>query len=323
MLVKVWGTRGSIPAPSVKARNFITAKYGGNTTALGVRLESGAIISIDAGTGAIALGDALLAEHGFGKNPIELIWLMTHTHWDHVQGFPFFGPAYMPTTKLEFIGSMREGKSTMESSLAVIFDVQQNNINFPVQRNMMPSLMSFKEVRGGIDSIVITGDRKTEIVEHGSIELDKLPKDATVVSTVNLHHPAGCVGFRFQELSTGADFAFVTDNEPDPETDERVRKWLAGTKVCVMDGQYTEDEYSGIKPPSRKGWGHSTPERCVDLCASAGVPHIYITHHEPKHDDDFLDQLLEHTRRHAKEKHGNSIRVDFAFDCIEILVPGV
>ncbi|MBI4569623.1 MAG: MBL fold metallo-hydrolase [Planctomycetes bacterium] len=315
MQIEFWGTRGSIPTPSVLARGFSTAKYGGNTTAVSVTSADGLRVLLDAGSGAAAMGDALLVATGFGKQPLAALWFLTHYHWDHVQGFPFFSPAFFPTTRLKLHGPTRKGSGGPRSVLEVI-NSQQNATNFPVTRAMMPATMEFQEFEPGAAAVARAFD-DVALFPTGLVNGHR-PDRGFTVRSVLLNHPNDATGYRLEEAQSGRSFCFLTDNEPEPKADERVRAFIAGADLVVMDAQYTVDEYEGRKPPCRRGWGHSTPDHCMALCAAAGVENLYLTHHEPKHDDKFIETMRDAALALARDRYGGKLKVEWAFDCLKL-----
>ncbi len=263
MRIKIWGCRGSIPSPGCD-----TNKYGGNTTCVEVRLKDGSLIVIDAGTGIRCLGNTLLKARG----PKKVHLLLTHAHWDHLQGFPFFVPAYMEEYSIIVRGG-RPAKQSLEAFLAHQMDPPY----FPVPFRDLKASFDFRQENGQSLSI-------------GKVEIIPIP----------LKHPNGGYGYKF--IEGNKTFVFLTDNEigfdhpgglPDAEYAEICRN----ADLLIHDGQYTEQEYE-----ISRGWGHSTFRSVTDLSISADVKRLGIFHHDPRHLDQDLDRYIEECRQQISEE---------------------
>lgn len=279
--IKFWGVRGSIPTPGSS-----TVFFGGNTSCVEVR-TAGKIIILDAGSGIRPLGQALSAE--FGQTPLDLTLLMTHTHWDHIQGFPFFLPAYEARNKLRILGfeGARDG-------LAATMAGQMESPYFPIALAQMPGNIVFEELK----------EMKFAI---GEIQAE----------ACFTNHPGICVGYR---LSTAAgSVVYMPDNETFrkdsvpknahslPCTIEgKLVEFLADADVLIADTQYTADEYK-----EHVGWGHGCVDEVVRLAVSANVRRLFLFHHDPSHDDRAVSSMLMHARALAREA-GSTMRVDAA-----------
>ncbi len=252
MKVKFYGVRGSLP---VCGREF--QLFGGNTTCIKIHREKvNRIAIIDAGTGIRNLGKEIVKE-GLSQNIINIFF--SHFHWDHIQGFPFFAPAY---NKNQRIGILATGRSGKINNLKEIFSMQMQKEYFPIDLEMMGAQFEF--------------------LTYG--EREKL-YGATVV-TVPQHHlyPGGSYGFRVED--NGATLAVCTDVEHINGIDENIVNLAKNADLLIHDGQYTADEYLKYK-----GWGHSSYEQAVEVAIRAKVKKLIITHHDPDHDDDFLDAM--------------------------------
>lgn len=250
---RFWGVRGSLPTPGAH-----TARYGGNTTCLELRIN-GEIIIIDAGSGISPFGTALVDE--FGMNPISLTLLNTHTHWDHIQGFPFFIPAYMPQNRIRIIG-----RDPSPKSLESIFGKMMDGDNcFPIPLEGMKCLITF-------DHLLPDGQK--------DYELEKVK-----FSTCPTNHPGGCLAYRF-DTPTGS-LVFLSDHETEGPDEPRITEFIKGAHILIADTQYTPKEIE-----TRRGWGHGCFRSVVGLAERAGVKNLYMTHHDPAHNDDFVDQML-------------------------------
>jgi phosphoribosyl 1,2-cyclic phosphodiesterase len=257
MRIKFWGVRGSTPTP--ERRN---SRYGGNTCCVEIRLANGTLIILDCGSGLRSLGKSLLRE--FGEHPIHGYVFMTHFHWDHIQGIPFYGPLYRKGNVFLFHSVLRKG---LELRAAV--EGQMVNPYFPVDMSAMGAIRHF-------------------------FDLDERPIDlnGAIISSAPLNHPQECVGYRID--ADGASFVFATDTEPgSPFHDRSVRDLAKGADVLVYDGQYTPEQLLGDK----KGWGHSSWLEGTRIAKECGVKQLILFHHDPDNDDAFVDGLVEKARQ--------------------------
>ena len=280
MNVTLWGVRGSIPCPGPA-----TVRYGGNTLCLEFRYgPSRRLIIVDAGSGIRSLGVSLM-KTDFPKGPIEAKILFSHTHWDHIMGFPFFTPVFLPTTQLEIYGPV----TFEEDSLDKVIGGQMQYRYFPVTMAELAAQMNY----------------------HRLQETTLNFEDGLVVKTKYLNHPITCLGYRFEH--EGKVIVTLFDHEPfqnlfavdpsDPDYDEdivnegerasqeenrRIEAFMAGADVVLHDGQYTHKEY--LK--GRKGWGHSSMEWAINAAARSGIKKLVLIHHDPERTDDQLDDLL-------------------------------
>ncbi|MBI3892860.1 MAG: MBL fold metallo-hydrolase [Candidatus Wallbacteria bacterium] len=257
MHVKFWGVRGSIPAPGPE-----TSRYGGNTSCVEVSIEDEVLV-FDSGTGIRKLGLDLIKR---GKKPIAVSIFISHTHWDHIQGFPFFTPVFMPGNAFQLYG----GK-TFSASLEECLDGQMQHPNFPVMLRQLPSTLRFHNLQEG---------------ESLTIDLNpEISNDPIHVTFERLFHPNGVFSYRVDYK--GKSIVYATDNEPGgPEFDRRLVKIAQGADVLIFDAQYTPEEY-----PSKKGWGHSTWLDGVKVAKRAGVKQLVLFHHDPERSDDELDSI--------------------------------
>lgn len=273
--LKFWGVRGSIPVPGAS-----TVRYGGNTTCIEVRAD-GEIIVLDAGSGIRLLGVDL--EQEFGERPISLSLLISHTHWDHIQGLPFFLPAYNQKNQIRVLGY--EGA---RAGLAAILAGQMETPFFPVSLRDLPSNIAIEELKEMEFSI-------------GKVR----------VRSKFANHPGICAGYRL--FTQAGSIAFFPDNEPyellklhiadrDQTSVQDARAFakaertklvdfLQGCDVLIMDAQYTDAEYQ-----KHIGWGHGSLSRVVSLALDADVRKLVLFHHDPAHDDGQIDDMLEAAR---------------------------
>ena len=257
MKVRFWGVRGSTPTPTLD--NY---RYGGNTSCVEVRSPAGDILILDCGTGLRQLGKQLLSE--VGHKSLQAYIFLTHFHWDHIQGIPFFEPLYNPENSFDF-HSFPSQSHDVEAALSE----QMSNPYFPVEMSAMRAQRKFHRID------------KTEISF----------KDI-VLKSVPLNHPQGCLGYRIE--CGGYVLVYATDNEPgSPEHDRNVRQLAEGADVLIYDAQYTPLEYVSLK----KGWGHSTWREAVNIAQEAKVRQLVLFHHDPDHSDAFLDSIWSETQK--------------------------
>jgi phosphoribosyl 1,2-cyclic phosphodiesterase len=264
MKIKFWGTRGSIPVPGKN-----TNVYGGNTTCLELTLQSSRKVVIDAGTGIRALGEKLIS----GDARVDIHLLMTHIHWDHILGFPFFAPLYDPSTKIRI-----DGYPTCMKGLRSTFDSKMGDGFFPIK---------FDEI-------------KAELKYLDHIKQDELEIDGTRVGSVPLQHPQGGFGFRFREGEK--TLVFITDNElrEDGWKDRQIDTYAEFSEkadLLIHDCQYTPQEID-----SRVGWGHSDYQSVVDLAHRAKVKKLVLFHHDPSRKDPEVAAIKSQCEQLAKEK---------------------
>ena len=269
MDVRFWGTRGSLAKPGPT-----TLRYGGNTSCVEVRCDDGTLIVLDCGTGAHALGHSLLAA---GAPHADGHLLITHTHWDHIQGFPFFAPLFLAGNTWDIYAPGTIGKQ-LEQTLAG----QMEYDYFPVTLGQLGATIRFHDLAEGPFSI-------------GSVR----------VTAQYLNHPALALGYRIE--SGGASVVYSVDHEPhtpnpagipgEPPThieDRRHVDLLAGADLVIHDAQYTIAEY-----PQRTGWGHTPAEWAVDYGMAADARRLALFHHDPLRSDEALDALVETCRARA------------------------
>lgn len=245
MEIRFWGVRGSIAAPGPE-----TACVGGNTSSVEVRCGTTRIL-LDAGTGLRQLGDRLLAE-----GPVRAHLLLSHHHWDHIQGLPFFVPLYLPTTELSVTGPMAERHSMHD-----VLSHQMTAPVFPVRLEEVPCRLETREVRSG----------------------DRFAIDDVVVSVAKLNHPGGVLAYRLDYA--GRSVVYATDTEHYSCVDPALAALAAGADVLIYDAQYTPAEYRGDAGPSKVGWGHSTYEDGAKLARAAGIGKLVLFHHDPRRSD--------------------------------------
>jgi phosphoribosyl 1,2-cyclic phosphodiesterase/CheY-like chemotaxis protein len=292
--VKFWGVRGSIPTPGPH-----TVHYGGNTSCVEVRAD-GELIVLDAGSGIRPLGASLRKE--FDGKPINLSLLISHTHWDHIQGFPFFIPAYNPRNQVRIL-AFEGARKGLEATLAS----QMESPYFPISMQQMPGNLYVQELK---DMEFMVGQVK--------------------IKASFMNHPGICVGYRIE--TSGGSIAYLPDNElfrrlrtsrgdaREHDTvfaerqDQKLIDFIHGVDIAIMDSQYDAQEY-----PDHTGWGHSCVDDTVDVSIKAGVKHLFLFHHDPDHDDDHVTRMLYGAREQA-HKAGSNIVIDAAREGVEVLL---
>ena len=251
MVVRFWGVRGSVASPGSG-----TLKTGGNTSCVEVSC-AGQTVIFDLGTGLRPLGDALLR-----KGPVRAHLFLSHYHWDHIAGLPFFAPAYDPKSELTIHGAMRRGRDVRQ-----ILSGQMIDPYFPVDLGALNARLRFVTLQdGGLAHV-----------------------GAAVVTAAELNHPGGALGFRLEH--DGRSMVYATDFEHGTAADERLVELARGADLMIFDAQYTPAEYEGNGVPSKKGWGHSTYQMGARLAGRAGVKKLALYHHAPDRDDKDIEKL--------------------------------
>lgn len=258
MEVRFWGVRGSVASSGSHV-----AKIGGNTSCLEIESRGHRLI-FDAGTGIRGLGDSLMK-----APPVKATMLFSHLHWDHVQGFPFFTPAFMPTTELTMYGPGGDGEQQLQS----VLKKQMEPPNFPVPLAAMRARMDFRSAL------------PNRVIETGPFR----------VTPFDLPHPQGCIGYVVE--ADGMKLAYCTDVEMSLATLKReVGDAIAGVDALVLDAQYTTDEYEGRVGPPKIGWGHSTNIEAAKIARAVGAKRLFLFHHDPGHNDVQVEDMAEEAR---------------------------
>ena len=260
MRVKFWGVRGSTPTP--QAENM---RYGGNTSCVEVRVGEQLYI-FDCGTGFRVLGQQLRDEFGEKKLPLSAHVFVSHFHWDHIQGIPFFRPLY-DRADSQFLFHC----SSRTRSLKQVMDEQMASPYFPVNLSQMQAQQKFYDI------------------DSGRLNLE----NGVQIQTSWLNHPQGCMGFRM-ETKDGV-MVYATDNEPgDAAFDKSVRKLAEGADVLIYDAQYLPEEYAAEK----RGWGHSHWREAVNVVMESGAKELVLFHHDPDHTDVIIDKIVHDARNY-------------------------
>ena len=280
-----------------------TASYGGNTSCVEVRV-GGQVLILDAGSGIRRLGQSLLRE--FRDRPLKITLLVSHTHWDHIQGFPFFLPAYSPRVNVRIMGN----SGAVHGLRGALFEQMQSAF-FPVGLSQMASHVTFEEIH----------DAQFQI-------------GAVKVRTIFANHPGICVGFR---LSTpGGDIVYLPDHEAYERNererqkaagesahnaldyarsqDEKIVEFMRGADVVIADSQYDEAEY-----PSRRGWGHTCADDTVHLAVRAGAKQLFLFHHDPDHHDTKIAEMVKRAKARVTAGH-SALAVDAAREGAELFL---
>jgi phosphoribosyl 1,2-cyclic phosphodiesterase len=264
MRVRFWGTRGSLAKPGSG-----TVRYGGNTSCVEVRSAAGTLIVIDCGTGAHGLGQALM------KDPVQPVrghLLISHTHWDHIQGIPFFAPLFVPDNEWDIYAPHNLSHSIQDTLAG-----QMQYTYFPVTIEALGAKIKYHDL---VEGVFRAGD--------------------ITVRTRYLNHPALTLGYRLE--ADGVSMVYSCDHEPfcrQPSTDntvlndqdQRHAEFLRGADLVIHDAQYTAAEY-----PDKIGWGHSSAEYAVEVCNAVGVKQLALTHHDPMRNDDDVEQIVSSLR---------------------------
>src|SRR5512146_3023116 len=257
MQIRFWGVRGSTPTPQPE-----NMRYGGNTSCVEVRIQGHSYV-FDCGTGFRNLGKQLLRE--YNGNPIHAHIFISHFHWDHIQGIPFFGPLYEAPDNYFFFHS-----SSRSRGLQQAIEEQMADPYFPVDMTEMAAHRNFYD-----------------------IEEDRIAFDDCIIESKWLNHPQGCLGFRLE--SPEGIIVYATDNEPGhPVFDKSVRKLAEGADVLIYDAQYLPEEYSAKK----RGWGHSHWREGISVIMESGSRELVLFHHDPDHTDACIDSVVKEARNY-------------------------
>ncbi|MCP5108827.1 MAG: MBL fold metallo-hydrolase [bacterium] len=308
MKIKFWGVRGSIPVPGAD-----TSRYGGNTACVEVSGEKGDCIILDAGSGLRVLGLDLM-KRGGPLPPIHIF--ISHTHWDHIQGFPFFVPCYIPGTAINVRGPVHYIET---KTIRDVFDIQMQYDFFPVSNQQLDA------------------DIQYETLDETSLAIGSVQ-----VKTQFVNHPIRCLSYRLTE--NGRSVVYATDHEPyynlfdtgkgSPagesdddllfgDVDATVRgannrfvDFVRGADLFIVDSQYTPGEY----PSAKRNWGHSSWDYCLEWMKDAEVDRMVLTHHDPLRTDKQLSDILGMVRQSAREKGIDPKKIITAKEGMEVAV---
>ncbi len=273
MYIRFWGVRGSIATPGKE-----TVRYGGDTSCIEIRCGK-EIFILDAGSGIRKLGNKILKE-----KPQHINILFSHFHWDHIQGFPFFAPVFNKKYSITLIGERK-----MNFTLEQLFTAQLMFPYFPLSLAELDAKINFQEITAK----------------------DRIIKNNVTIKLARLNHPGGCIGYRIEY--GGKFFVYATDTEHFSFIDKALLKLSLNADVLVYDSNYTDDEYSGKIGSPKTGWGHSTWTNGIKVAKAAKVKKFLLFHHDPSHDDKFMDKLEKQAQKKFKESYA-------AYEGMEIIL---
>ena len=277
IIVDFWGVRGSVPSPGPT-----TTRYGGNTSCVSIMADD-KILILDAGTGIRNLGSAIIS-----KPDLEIFVIVTHSHWDHIQGFPFFTPIYQPNRPVHMFPTLHK-KNVV---LASLID-QMDGAHFPITPDQVPSNFNF------------VTENPLEFLESNGFHLEMVP----------MNHPGKAFGYKI--TIDDKIICYFTDNEIDPPYEKSIElneltNQCRNADILIHDAQYTEDDM-----PLKHGWGHSLISQVTELGKSAEVKNLVYYHHDPERTDDLLDKELEKAAKTLKE-NGSSVQPYFAYEGLKL-----
>ena len=275
--VEFWGVRGSVPSPGPT-----TIRYGGNTSCVSITADN-KILILDAGTGIRNLGSAIIS-----KPDLEIFVIVTHSHWDHIQGFPFFTPIYQPNRPVHMFPTLHK-KNVV---LASLID-QMDGAHFPITPDQVPSNFNF------------VTENPLKFLESNGFHLEMVP----------MNHPGKAFGYKI--TIDDKIICYFTDNEIDPPYEKSIElneltNQCRNADILIHDAQYTEDDM-----PLKHGWGHSLISQVTELGKSAEVKNLVYYHHDPERTDDLLDKELEKAAKTLKE-NGSSVQPYFAYEGLKL-----
>jgi phosphoribosyl 1,2-cyclic phosphodiesterase len=272
-LVTFWGTRGSIATPGRS-----TEKYGGNTACVSVRIDDSLYI-FDAGTGIRPLGVEVMRDCIPEEGKMELSLFLSHTHWDHIQGMPFFQPAYHPSFSLNIYGTSRKG-ALLENLLVG----QMDSNYFPVKMSTLGAEMAINEIAQGKPLSFDNADITFQELDHpgGSLSIKLKAKGKTIIYATD------------HELNN----QFTEDGEliNDDQLGREYMEFIEGADLLIADGQYTSEEYK-----VKKGWGHTSVPALLNVAQKCNVKQVAVYHHDPMHTDSFIDELSAKYLQHFQD----------------------
>ena len=281
--LRFWGTRGSVPTPGAR-----TVRYGGNTPCVEVRTGTGWLVILDAGTGIRELGRSLMSTAA--RDGIAADIFLTHAHWDHIQGIPFFAPIFERGNHFTIWGS-----DSLQTSVDRVIRDQMSPVVFPVAFDTLGARIDFREIAE-----------------------ERHAGNGYEVAAFRVQHPGGALGYRFTDASArDSSFVYISDNElgtGDAAWRTRLVEFVRGAKVLIHDATYTAEEYD-----EHRGWGHSTCDEAVALALDAGVAELVLFHHKPGRADDEVDACTDACRE-LIARSGAALRVTAAAEGMTLVV---
>ena len=277
--VDFWGVRGSVPSPGPT-----TTRYGGNTSCVSITVDN-KILILDAGTGIRNLGSAII-----GQPELEIFVVVTHSHWDHIQGFPFFTPIYQPNRPVHMFPTLHK-KNVVLSSLID----QMDGAHFPITPDQVPSNFNF------------VTENPLEFLENNGFHMELVP----------MNHPGKAFGYKIK--IDDKIICYFTDNEIDPPYEKSIEldvltEHCRNVDILIHDAQYIEADM-----PLKHGWGHSLISQVTKLGESAEVKNLVYYHHDPERSDDDIDAELETASKTLKE-NGSSVYPYFAYEGLKLSI---
>lgn len=285
LTIKFWGVRGSHPVAGPG-----TVQFGGNTPCVEINAGEQVII-LDAGTGIIGLGRDLLRRARQANKPVRAALFFSHLHHDHTQGYPFFAPAFVPSTRLELFGPGIFDQ-TLEEALSHVLTPPV----FPLRLADQAAVKSFYNIHES--NIVILSGEKTTITDSASASAQD-SSDATRVRLLRSSaHPGGVANYRLDWR--GLSVVYATDIEGYVDTDRRLAAFARGADVLIHDAQYSDEHYCGLAAglPATQGWGHSTARMAAGVAQAAQVGQLVLFHHEPGYNDEILKGIESKAAQH-------------------------
>lgn len=304
MKVHFWGVRGSVPIPGPE-----TVRYGGNTSCIEVQGRAGESIVFEAGTGIRCLGLDMVSRPELPR-PIHLF--VTHTHWDHIQGFPFFVPCYNPSAEIQVYGPVHVPE---RKTLKSIFDSQMQHEFFPVSNRQLAAGITFEELQeatlrvGGIDLCSRNMNHSIRSIGY------RLVEDGRTLVYTGDHEPYYNV---FDEgpgaVAAGDDLLFGNIQETVTDATRRFLEFIDRADLLIIDSQYTPDEYPALK----RTWGHSSWDYCLEWMIAARVQRMILTHHDPGRSDAALDAIAADVRAAARSRGIDPERIGIAREGLKV-----
>ncbi len=295
MKIKFWGVRGSIPTPGQT-----TLKYGGNTACLEIRNDNNDILILDAGTGIRGLGLALMGE--FKGSAMEMMICLSHVHWDHIQGLPFFVPIYIPTSKISLVAPLGTHRTLQE-----VMNIQMDHDFFPLNFDGLPSKVSYTQILE--ESFEYKNYKiSTILLNHGGLGGVlgyKITADNKTVTYAS-DHEGYEIFFSVNSMKTQK----IVDN-----MEGKYRKFLSGSDLLIHDAQYDAEEY-----PKKKGWGHSSFDYAVNTTLATNIKKVCFIHYDPLYSDQRLDAIISKKKQSIIDEGITDVEIFGSMEGTEIVL---